>query len=133
MMDEIKNNPMRVLCNTIYDFFNLKEAKFKRYDILHKIYMFSFWITLLFCNNIFHLTVVINIIAINIFGVVLFHGCPLTHLEKKYLKKTSFKKERLFLKKMGILYNRALSLSQGQFTISEPKLETWAVLMRPTM
>ena len=82
MIEEIKNNPMRILCNNIYEYLNLKDVNFKRYDILHRIYMFSIWIAILFCNNIFHLIIVINIIALNIFAVVLFHGCPLTHLKK---------------------------------------------------
>jgi hypothetical protein len=44
------------------------------------------------------------IISLDAFSIVVLHQCPLTILEKKYLKKTSCEERKNILKNVGIFY-----------------------------
>lgn len=74
------------------------------YQIIHYALVFLICIIVLFNNNPIHLVIVLIIISLDAFSVVVLHNCPLTILERKYLK-TSLVKDRMnVLKKLKISY-----------------------------
>jgi len=97
-------NCIRVLSNYIYEKFNLKCINFKRYDIIHNILIFVMSFLIIFDNNLFHLSIILLIISLDAFSIVVLHNCPLTMLEKKYLKKTSCEERNKILKGLGIMH-----------------------------
>ena len=56
------------------------------YQILHNIIIFGGSYILLFSNNIAHLVACLIIVSLDAFANVVCHDCPLTSLEKKYLR-----------------------------------------------
>jgi hypothetical protein len=74
------------------------------YGILHMIIMCFGAIVLLFDTNIYDLTVLLNIVALDAMSCVFLHNCPLTILERKHLG-TSIVGTRMFLfQNMKICY-----------------------------
>ena len=74
------------------------------YGILHMIIMCFGAIILLFDTNIYHLAILLNIIALDAMSCVFLHNCPLTILERKHLG-TSIVGTRMFLfQNMNICY-----------------------------
>jgi hypothetical protein len=88
--EEVKEeeNIVRILCKNILEYTScgLNDKKLGIiYTYIHLVYSFLIGFVFLFNNNLSHLSILLMIISINTFAIVIFHGCPLTHLEKKYL------------------------------------------------
>jgi len=75
------------------------------YGIIHTIYMLIIGFILLFNNNITYLSILLVIIILNIFVNLVFHNCPLTCLEEKYLKNSHNSNKLKKMKQMNIMYN----------------------------
>ena len=83
------------------------------YILIHLILVFYCIIVLVFSNNIIHLSVLLVIIITDVCANVIQHDCPLTHLERKYLKKSFIKKIKNIVKMLGFHY-RANNLYEYQ-------------------
>jgi len=60
---------------------------FFSYLSLHSLYFWSIFIILLFVTNINHLLIGLFIIIINTLGTIIFSGCPINIIERKYRNK----------------------------------------------
>ena len=74
------------------------------YTYIHLIYSILIGFIFLFNNNLIHLSFVIFIIFLNAISIVVMHGCPLTHLEKKYLTTTTCSKYYDYFRNSKIMY-----------------------------
>ena len=104
IINEFVMNPVRRLSTFIYNYFKLKNVNLKQYHILHNFYIFLIVFILLFNKNLFHLIILLIIISLDAFSIVVLHNCPLSILEKKYLKTSLFEERNKLIKKTGILY-----------------------------
>jgi len=100
----IVNNPIRRLSIFIYNYFKLENINFKKYHIIHSIYIFLIIFIVLFNTNLFHLIILLIMMSLDAFSIVVFHKCPLTLLERKHLNINSYKERKKFIKNTGILY-----------------------------
>jgi len=102
----INNNIIRKISIYLYNIFNLKNLCLSySYYIIHSIFIFFICFITIFNTNIIHLIIILIIISLDAFSIIVLHGCPLTILEKKYLKISSSDIRRKELKKCNILYN----------------------------
>jgi hypothetical protein len=101
---DIENNYIRKIVQVIYKKFNLENFNFKKYNVLHDTFIFIIAFIIIFNTNLFYLTIILFIVSLDAFSIVVLHKCPLTILEKKYIKKTSSQERENILKKLGILY-----------------------------
>lgn len=69
-------------------------------------YMLIFLVAFIFSfnSNITHLCILLIIITLDAFSIVVFHGCPLTHLEQKYLHENSCEMRSNAFKNAKIVY-----------------------------
>ena len=74
------------------------------YKYTHYIYAFLIGFIFLFNNNLIHLSFLLIIIFFNAVSIVVFHGCPLTHLERKYLNTSSCSEYYNFFRNLKIMY-----------------------------
>jgi hypothetical protein len=74
------------------------------YQIIHYALVVLICIIVLFNNNPIHLVIVLIIVSLDAFSVVVLHNCPLTILEKKYLKSSLVKDRMNVFKKLRISY-----------------------------
>lgn len=86
-------------CNPI-----IKKIIGSYYWILHIFIMLSCGIILLFDNNIYNLVILLNIACLDCIACIFLHDCPLTILEKKYLKTSIVKKKTNLFKNANIFY-----------------------------
>lgn len=70
------------------------------YQISHWIYALSILILILFENNKLHLCILLFIVSIQTLSIVVFRGCPLTQIERKYTRKNIMK----IFQTLGIAY-----------------------------
>ena len=102
----IKSNVIRKCCNYLHKHFNLKDLKIQQlYMVIHSFIIFLVCFVFMFNCNILHLIVVLIIVSLDAFSIVVLHNCPLTILEKKYLKHSSSDIQKKCLKNLGICYN----------------------------
>ena len=105
---EIKEeNIVRIISNKILEYIpnGLNDNTFGLfYKYIHLIYIFLIGFIFLFNNNLIHLSFLLIIISLNTFSIVIFHGCPLTHLEKKYLNISSCSEYYDFYRNSKIMY-----------------------------
>jgi hypothetical protein len=59
----------------------------------------------LFSTNLTHLAVMFIIVSFDAFAIVVTHACPLTALERKYIKRSSCDDRDELLGALGISYN----------------------------
>lgn len=59
----------------------------------------------LFNTSIFDLIVLLTVVSFDALSIVVLHGCPLTHMEKKYLGISGMDLHNIGLKHMNICYN----------------------------
>jgi hypothetical protein len=59
---------------------------------------------MLFSNNLIILTSILAIVTLDAFSVIALHECPLTTLERKYLKRTSWKDRNKILKSLNLSF-----------------------------
>jgi hypothetical protein len=74
------------------------------YMIIHYCIMLLCGIILLIDSNIFHLAIILNIIMLDALSIVVCHNCPLTILEKKYLKRSIVTDHKKNLQNMDICF-----------------------------
>jgi hypothetical protein len=93
-------------CNYVYkDNITFRELMIAHYyKWLHGIYIYLLAIILFFNNNVFHLTILLNIILINTFAIVALEQCPLSNFEDKYIKQPISLERQLFFKNLNIKY-----------------------------
>jgi len=104
-IDKIKNNNVRKICTYIKNFIDTQKIKMGKLSmIIHYLIIFLIIFIIIFNNNIFHLIILLIIISLDAFSIVVLHGCPLTHIEKKYLKKSTSKNALNIFKKAGIFF-----------------------------
>ncbi len=96
-------NNFRKFSKYINNTFDIKKLK-QMYGVVHEIYIYMLAFILMFNCNPVHLIVVLSIITLDGIAIVILHQCPLTMLEKKYLKKSTFEKQKKCLKNLGISY-----------------------------
>lgn len=104
IINQIENNSIRQISNYIYDTFHLKNINIKSYNVIHDIFIFVIAFIIIFNNNLCYLTILLIIVSLDALSIVVLHKCPLSTLEKKYLKKSSSEERKKILKKLGILY-----------------------------
>ena len=101
----INNLKIRQISNKLRETFNLKDYIFGTYyQIIHYFFMFFILFILIFTNNITYLVILLNILAIDTFSIVVFHDCPLSLLEKKYLGISSSEHRICLIKNCNIMY-----------------------------
>ena len=74
------------------------------YASLHLLLMVLAAFLLLFNQNIYHLFLLLGIVAIDALSCVILHNCPLTLLEQKYLGTSLIRINMKLCKKMRIGY-----------------------------
>jgi hypothetical protein len=102
----IEDSVIRKFCMYIYKKFNLKdlqESTFYRH--VHDTFIFLVSLIALFSMNLTHLAVLFIIVTFDAFAIVVRHGCPLTALERKYIKRSSCDDRDELLGALGISYN----------------------------
>lgn len=104
IINDINNNVIRKGINYIYNKLNLKDINFIQYNFIHDIFIFFIAFIIIFNTNLFYLAIILLIISLDAFSIVVLHQCPLTILEKKYIKKTSCEERKKILKNIGIFY-----------------------------
>lgn len=74
------------------------------YTYVHYIIICSVAFIFSFNNNILHLCILLIIVSLDAFSIIVLHGCPLTHLEQKYLHTNTCEERSQLLKNAGIVY-----------------------------
>lgn len=102
----IEDSVIRKLCIYLYNKFNLKEVKESTlYRHVHDTFIFLVSFIALFSMNLTHLAILFIIVSFDAFAIVVLHACPLTALEKKYIKRSSCDDRDELLGALGISYN----------------------------
>jgi hypothetical protein len=102
--EPILDNSFRRLTKIYYEkFFRYWSEKIWYYD-LHNFYVFLLSFIMLFSNNLIILTSILAIVTLDAFSVIALHECPLTTLERKYLKRTSWKDRNKILKSLNLSF-----------------------------
>jgi len=103
-----KKNCIRTTTNTILNYFEQNSWSKKVigfiYIFFHYLIMISGAFIICFNTNIVHLCCTLLVISLDAFSIVVLHGCPLTHLEQKYLNTNTSKDRYQFFKQCGIVY-----------------------------
>ena len=102
----LKKNIIRRWSKKIYHTYDLKSIMLKEtYSILHYIYIFIIIFLLAFNTNIYHLLILLLIVGLDGFSIMCLHECPISLMEKKYVKESDVELNVKFLKKLNISYN----------------------------
>ena len=101
-MSIFSDNIIRRLSNYIRP--HLKKVFGYYYVLAHTLILATGGFVLLFSNNVFYLTILLLIVSLDAFAIVVLHDCPLTILEKKYLKHSIKKEHNKIYKKYNILH-----------------------------
>ena len=102
----IEDNVIRKFCMYLYKKFNLREIQESTfYRHVHDTFIFLVSFIVLFSTNLTHLAVLFIIVTCDAFAIVVTHGCPLTALERKYIKRSSCDDRDDLLDALGISYN----------------------------
>ena len=104
---EKKKSNIRKICKKITKFFKKyipKKILGYYYQFIHYLIILLGAILILFCNNISYLLIIILLVSLDGIANFICHDCPLTILEKKYLKKSLCQNKKKFFKNMKILY-----------------------------
>lgn len=106
-IDEIKKSKRRNISYNILKFikkFIPKKWIGYYYNLLHSAIIFFGSIVILFNNNLCHLMICLLIVSLDGIANVVCHDCPLTTLEKKYLKTSLCHYRKEVLKSLNISY-----------------------------
>ena len=102
----IEDNVIRKFCIYLYKKFNLREIQESTfYRHVHDTFIFLISFIVLFSTNLTHLAVMFIIVSFDAFAIVVTHACPLTALERKYIKRSSCDDRDELLGALGISYN----------------------------
>lgn len=99
---DYNNNIIRKLITTVSPYIKPYIGAF--YSFIHLVFMIFVVLCICFTNNIFHLSAVLLIMALDMLFILTVHECPLTILEKKYLGTSIIHKIKKDFKKAGINY-----------------------------
>jgi len=108
-IDKINNSKIRVLSNYINNtvgllgFKNLILGSY--YQILHGLFFFIIVFVFLFSDNIHHLLILLVLLAMDTFSILVFHDCPLSLLEKKYLGLSTIENRIYHMRNSNIMYS----------------------------
>ena len=101
----IEDSAIRKFCMYLYKKFNLRDVQESTlYRHIHDSFIFLVSFIALFSMNLTHLTVLFIIVSFDAFAIVVRHGCPLTALERKYIKRSSCDDRDELLGALGISY-----------------------------
>ena len=102
----IEDSVIRKFCIYLYKKFNLKELQESTfYRHVHDTFIFLVSLIALFSMNLTHMVVLFIIVTFDAFAIVVMHRCPLTALERKYIKHSSCDDRDELLGALGISYN----------------------------
>lgn len=104
---DMKNSAIRNLSTTILQFIKERIPEYwigQYYQFLHNIIIVCGAFVILFNTNIYHLTALLVIVSLDAIANVVCHDCPLTNLEKRYLKTSLSHDRRKFFKNSNIMY-----------------------------
>ena len=102
----IEDSVIRKFCIYLYKKFNLKELQESTfYRHVHDTFIFLVSFIALFSMNLTHLAILFIIVTCDAFAIVVMHACPLTALERKYIKRSSCDDRDELLGALGISYN----------------------------
>ena len=102
----IEDSVIRKLCIYLYKKLNLKEVKESTlYRHVHDTFIFLISFIALFSMNLTHMAILFIIVSFDAFAIVVLHACPLTTLERKYIKRSSCDDRDELLGALGISYN----------------------------
>ena len=102
----IEDSAIRKFCMYLYKKFNLRDVQESTlYRHIHDSFIFLVSFIALFSMNLTHLTVLFIIVSFDAFAIVVRHGCPLTALERKYIKRSSCDDRDELLGALGISYD----------------------------
>jgi hypothetical protein len=102
----IKNSFIRRWTKQLYHDYNLKSFIIKEtYNLLHYIYMFFIVFLIVFNTNIYHLFILLLIAGLDGFAIICLHECPMTLMEKNYVKESDTELNIKTLKRLNISYN----------------------------
>lgn len=98
-------NIIRCFCNYIHTLFKLDDISSSHiYILIHWLFGVCVIFITVFTTNITHLFMLLILISLDAFSIVVLHSCPLTLLEKKYLKINFCKEYKKTLRQSGINY-----------------------------
>jgi hypothetical protein len=106
----ISNTIIRKVKKKIYSNLNLNNEtvfsfiKSLTYKLIHIIFILTLLFIGLFNVDLLQLIIILIVITLDGITVVILHGCPLTLLEKKYLKCDEFKNFCCYMEDLNILY-----------------------------
>lgn len=102
----LKNNIIRRWSKKVYHEYNLKSIITKEmYSHFHYIYMYFVIFIIIFDTNIYHLFILLMIMTLDALAIICIHQCPITYMEKKYVKETDAELGNRMMKKLNISYN----------------------------
>jgi hypothetical protein len=102
----IEDSVIRKCCIYLYKKFNLQELQESTlYRHVHDTFIFLVSFIALFSMKLSHLAVLFIIVSFDAFAIVVMHACPLTALERKYIKRSSCDDRDELLGALGISYN----------------------------
>ena len=102
----IQDSVIRKFCMYLYKKFNLKDIQESTlYRHVHDTFIFLVSFIVLFSMNLTHLAILFIIVSFDAFAIVVMHACPLTALERKYIKRSSCDDRDELLGALGISYN----------------------------
>jgi hypothetical protein len=106
----ISNSNIRKIQKKIYSHLNLNNEnvfsfiKGLTYNLIHTLFILTLLFIGLFNVYLLQLIIILIIITLDACSVVILHGCPLTLLEKKYLKYDKYNDFCCYMDDLNILY-----------------------------
>lgn len=97
-----ENNIIRKISQRCQEIFT--EGFRKSYYFFHCLLIFFVCYVFLFGTDLLHLVIILLLVSIDSFSIVVMHNCPLTQMEKKYLKDSTNDERKRMLKHLGISY-----------------------------
>ena len=102
----VEDNIIRRTCHYLYEKLSLKEVQESTmYRHIHDTFIFLICVIVLFNNKLSHLAIIFMIVSMDAFSIVVLHRCPLTDLERKYIKRSSCDDRDELLNSVGVSYD----------------------------
>ena len=102
----VEDNIIRRTCHYLYEKLSLKEVQESTmYRHIHDTFIFLICVIVLFNNKLSHLAIIFMIVSMDAFSIVVLHRCPLTDLERKYIKRSSCDDRDELLNSIGVSYD----------------------------
>jgi len=102
----IEDNIIRKTFKYLYEKFDLRAVQESTiYRHTHDTFIFLISFIVLFNTNLLHLAIIFIIVSFDAISIVILHGCPLTALERKYIKRSSCDDRDDLLNALGISYH----------------------------